>query len=186
MKRLFLAIKITPNDIFSKLYRDLRQELIYEKINWVAIDNFHLTLKFFGETDDSIIEKINLFIEDVISGKNQFSFEISDLGIFGSNYQPKVIWLGIKNNTALINLADTILNQLKSIGFERDRQNFVPHLTLGRINYLKDKDNFNKIIKKFNIADIQTVEVKEIILFESILQREGPIYKVINSYKLTD
>ena len=184
MKRIFLAVKISPSEKFNYLFQSLRFDLKNEKIKWVDPNNLHLTLKFFGETEEVKIEEISLFIDNIISSTASFSFEISNLGIFGSNYQPKIVWLGIYNSNALINLADTVLNNLKAIGFERDRQNFVPHLTLGRINYLTDKELFNKIIKKNNISEIQTVNVNEIFLFESILRKEGPLYNVISSYKL--
>jgi len=184
VKRLFLAVKISAVPKLSALIQNLYQELEYEKIRWVDTDNLHLTLKFFGETEESKIEEISTFINNIISEKPVFDFEISNLGVFGSSYQPKVIWLGIKNNSALIDLAETILHQLKSIGFERDRQNFIPHLTLGRMNILKDKERFNKVIKKYNIADIQIVNVKEVFLFESILTKEAVVYKVISTYLL--
>ena len=50
MKRLFVAIKITPNDEFLKIFQELKQDLKHEKIRWVETRNLHLTLKFFGET----------------------------------------------------------------------------------------------------------------------------------------
>jgi len=184
MKRLFLAIKITPNEKFNDLYQNLHTNLFSDKIRWVDPKNLHLTLKFFGETKEDQINGINLLIENIVSHIHPFNFEISNLGIFGSSYLPKVIWLGINNSKPLINLADTILNELETIGFERDRQNFVPHLTLGRIKSIKDKERFKQILSKYNNSDIQTVNVNEIFLFESILRKEGPYYNLISGYKL--
>ncbi len=186
MKRLFLAVKITPDKKLNQLFQNLRTDLTNEKIKWVDPMNLHLTLKFFGETEEIRIKEINQLIEHIISKTNSFCFEISNLGIFGSSYKPKVVWLGINKSNELINLADSILNELKTIGFERDRQNFVPHLTLGRINYLTDKKRFKQIVSKYNISKIQTVNVNEIFLFESILRKEGPIYNIISCYKLRD
>ncbi len=184
MKRLFLALKITPNLKLNELFQNLRNNLIYEKIKWVDINNLHLTLKFFGETEDTKIDGICQFIENITSTKDTFSFNISNLGIFGSNYKPSVIWLGCNECIALTSMADTILNELKTIGFERDRQNFVPHLSLGRINHLSDKERFKQIIGKYNISDIQTVKVNEIFLFESVLRKEGPVYTILYRFKL--
>lgn len=184
MKRLFLALKITPNLKLNELFQNLRNNLIYEKIKWVDINNLHLTLKFFGETEDTKIDGICQFIENITSTKDTFSFNISNLGIFGSKYKPSVIWLGCNECIALTSMADTILNELKTIGFERDRQNFVPHLSLGRINHLSDKERFKQIIGKYNISDIQTVKVNEIFLFESVLRKEGPVYTILYRFKL--
>jgi RNA 2',3'-cyclic 3'-phosphodiesterase len=184
MQRLFLAAKIHPNACFYELYQSLRKELTHEKIRWVDINNLHLTLKFFGETDESKVAIIDNFMQSLLSAFRIFDFRISDLGIFGSRYQPKVIWLGTAQNEYLIRLAEQVLNELARIGYERDRQNFVPHLTLGRINSIGDKPGFDKAIQSHKIIDIQKVEVTEIILFESVLQKTGPVYKVVRSYKL--
>ena len=111
---------------------------------------------------------------------------INKTGIFGSSYQPRVIWFGIDNNPVLSNLAENTLNNMAAIGFERDRQNFVPHLTIGRIKYVDDKKYFNQIIERYSASDIQKVSVTEIYLYESILRKEGPIYNVVKSFKLID
>ena len=75
---------------------------------------------------------------------------------------------------------------MAAIGFERDRQNFVPHLTIGRIKNVDDKKFFNQIIEKYATADIQKGNVTEIYLYESILRKEGPIYNVVKSFKLDE
>ncbi len=184
MKRIFLAIKIIPNEKLNTLVQNLRTNLISDTIKWMDPHNLHLTIKFFGETEDDTIKQINTFVESVVSKMNPFVFDISNLGVFGSSYQPKIIWLGMDRKTELIFLADTILNDLHTIGIDRDRQNFVPHLTLGRIKGINDKEWFQQIISKYNIQDIQTVNVNEIYLYESILRKEGPIYNIIHTYPL--
>ena len=46
------------------------------------------------------------------------------------------------------------------------------------------KKIFNKIIQNYNTPNIQSVETKEILLYESILKKEGPVYNVIEKFKL--
>jgi 2'-5' RNA ligase len=48
----------------------------------------------------------------------------------------------------------------------------------------KDKRLFQKMIDEHNKAFIQEVSVTEFRLYESILQREGPIYKVLEQFPL--
>ena len=75
--------------------------------------------------------------------------------------------------------------KLEIIGFTNDRQNFVPHLTIGRIKKeLKHKRSFQRKIDRFKVHYIQDVDVNEVILFESILKPKGPVYKVIESFSL--
>ena len=58
-KRIFLAIKIHPEPELPELVDLLRDELADERIKWVDDDQFHITLKFFGDTPESKIEQIS-------------------------------------------------------------------------------------------------------------------------------
>ena len=185
-KRLFLAIKIEPETGFTEVYNGLKTNLRAQSIKWVELFNVHFTLKFFGETAVDIIPDICLKIEESIKDVSGFEMHINKTGIFGSSYQPRVIWFGIDNNPTLTTLAENILDKMTTIGFLRDRQNFVPHLTIGRIKYVDDKKLFNQIVERYATADIQKVAVKELHLYESILRKEGPIYKVVKSFKLAE
>ncbi len=70
------------------------------------------------------------------------------------------------------------------IGFARDRQNFVPHLTLGRIKNLTDKPRFQEVIGKIPQKAYIHKSVTELLLYESILHKDGPKYRVIHSFKI--
>jgi 2'-5' RNA ligase len=73
---------------------------------------------------------------------------------------------------------------LEKAGFSSDRQNLVPHLTLGRIKSVKDKILFQKIINQFGDICSASEPVGEIILFESILKRDGPDYHIADRFPL--
>ena len=126
MKRLFAAIKVIPDDNFMKLYYRLLKDLDGNHINWVKPDNMHITLKFFGETEESRIGGICEIMDGISLIHKPFSFHLKDIGIFGSRYKPRVIWFGIENPEQIINLGVDLLQKLETAGFENDRQNFVP------------------------------------------------------------
>lgn len=184
MKRLFVAIKIKPNANFLEVFDELKHSLKHEKIKWVEVNNLHLTLKFFGETAEIKIPDIVNALQLGIEPHQHFELEISTLGIFGSRYNPKLVWAGLQNTSPLINLVTSINAQLEKIGFFQDRQNYVPHLTLGRINSLKDKKLFQQIISDFKEAYFQEILVTQVLLYESVLTKEGPIYSIIESFEL--
>jgi 2'-5' RNA ligase len=184
MKRLFAAIKIHPSASYISLFNEISLSLRHERIKWVEPENTHLTLKFFGETDEKKIPGIKQAIEVAVESSHPFSLKIANTGIFGSRYDPKVIWFGIEKQNELESLAKNIFAELEKCGYEAYRQNFVPHLTIGRIKELKDKQLFQQILGKFNTVEIQEEKVTEIILYESILRREGPLYVEVFSAKL--
>jgi 2'-5' RNA ligase len=184
MKRLFAAIKIHPSARFISVLNAISASLSHERIKWVEPENMHLTLKFFGETAENKIPAICKAMQNSASKSKPFTLNIANTGIFGSRYDPKVIWFGINNNEVLQNLAENIFAELEAVDYARDRQNFVPHLTIGRIKEVNDKSLFQQIISKYNTIDIQQEHVGEIVLYESILDRKGPTYVKIFSAQL--
>jgi 2'-5' RNA ligase len=184
MKRLFAAIKIHPSARYISLFNAISASLSHERIKWVEPENMHLTLKFLGETAENKIPAISQALQTAASKSKPFTLEIANTGIFGSRYDPKVIWFGINKNEVLQNLAENIFAELQAINFARDRQNFVPHLTIGRIREIEDKTLFRQIISTYNTIEIQEEHVEEIILYESILAHKGPTYVKIFSTQL--
>jgi len=176
MKRLFAAIKIHPSARYISLFNEICSSLRHERIKWIEPENTHLTLKFFGETDEAKIPAIRLAIEAAVDQSKPFTLKIASTGVFGSRYDPKVLWFGIEKQNELDELARNIFTELAKYGWEQDRQNFVPHLTIGRIREIKDKPLFQKNLSKYTSVEIQDENVTEIILYESILRREGPLY----------
>jgi len=182
-KRLFIAIPIQPEKFLIKQRAFLQSNLSEEKINWVKEENMHLTLKFLGKTSlehiPAIIDALNLCL------KNRASFPmiIEGIGIFGSSYNARVVWAGIRENIQLQKLQACILEELEKAGFAVDRQNFVPHFTLGRIKKIHHKDHFKRVMESVEIGIVQEVIVDGFVLFESILTNEGPIYKTIKRFE---
>ena len=184
MRRIFAAIKITPDENFLNVYYQLVKSLKQEGIKWVEPENFHLTLKFFGEISDDSIDIICEALDDITLSSEPFDISIRKTGVFGSRYNPKVIWFGIEDEGHLAELAEKVLSRMDKTGFARDRQNFVPHLTVGRIRRLSDKDRFQRIIKKFAEAELMQIHVREILLYESHLKPRGPVYETLEKFTL--
>jgi 2'-5' RNA ligase len=176
MKRLFAAIKIEPGEDFFKLWYAMQQSLKHENIRWVEPANLHLTLKFFGETAENKIETINEVLQSVASVIEPFNLNICKTGIFGSAYNPRVIWFGFDEEKLLHEIGNAVLSRLTIAGFPSDRQNFVPHLTVGRIKKIQQKHFFQKVIQDFREIQLQKVVVGEFHLYESILKPGGAIY----------
>jgi 2'-5' RNA ligase len=184
MQRLFCAIKIVPDKEFLRQFKEIQGQLQYERIKWVEEFNIHVTLKFFGETEQDRIPGIIRVLEQVAAETNVFSFSLQGLGIFGSSYDPRVIWVGIEPYAGITSIMQVLRDKLNVIGIKPDRQNLVPHLTLGRIKGIKDKKMFQQIVDQNKEISSEEIRAEQIILFESILKKEGPVYLALNSFQL--
>ena len=187
MKRLFLAIpiKTTDND-FVPLLNGLKRQLAHEqRISWVKPDNIHLTLKFIGSTHPNDVPRIIDGVGEMLKNHKGFTMDFNRTGIFGSRYAPRVMWLGMQNTPQeLYDLEEDTLSTFDKLGFLRDRQNFVPHITLGRIKELCEKQYFQKVVSGIEQKSYIRQDVNEIILFQSILRPEGAVYKALKVYKI--
>ncbi len=184
MKRLFVAVKIKPDENFLSLLYDLQHKLQFEKISWVRPDNFHITLKFLGKTAEEKLPDIKKALQKAASGYSSFTLNISGTGIFGSSYKPRVIWFGTEDNETLKQLGETVLDTLDAAGFPRDRQNFVPHLTVGRIRKIEHKKLFQEAVAAHRHDFFQEAPVDKIILYESLLKPGGAVYKPVMVFPL--
>ena len=187
MKRLFLAIPIKTDDNgFIPLLEGLRRQLAHEKrINWVKPEHIHLTLKFIGNTPNEDIPKIIDGVGEMLRSHKSFTMDFNRTGIFGSRYAPRVLWLGMqKTPQELYDLEEDTLSTFDKLGYLRDRQNFVPHITLGRIKELCEKQYFQKVVAATEQKSYIKQDVNEIILFQSILRPEGAFYKEIKKFEL--
>ena len=184
MKRLFIAIDLSDNQEVNMIYQEVKKRLLNNKIGWVKPENMHLTLKYLGSTPE---EKVKKIIEDMhksCENRKEISLEFSRIGIFGSSYKPRVIWLGFKENVFLEEFAEEIKKAMLPLGFSIDRQNFVPHLTLGRINKIESKRYFQSVLDQYRSLEFKPVTINKIYLYESILHKEGAEYKVIGKFLL--
>lgn len=184
MKRIFAAVKIHPNEVLMDVHEALKSACKYDRITWVNPDNMHITLKFFGETEEERIPAIKNQLQKLVSGHYAFDLHLKGIGVFGSKYKPRVVWIGMDPNPDLVNLGQNILDEMESLGFMKDRQNFVPHLTLGRIKFVDDKNRFFELIQSYGDTPISTEKVYEVVLYESLLSQSGPKYYPLDTFGL--
>jgi 2'-5' RNA ligase len=185
MKRTFIAVRVDPGRELAGVIDTLKQELKEEQIKWVDKTKMHLTLAFIGETSENTIRDISGMLKGICSAKDKFEFEVSGLGLFRNINDPRVVWAGINDQGNLRALFSTINAGLEQLGIQTEEKDFKPHLTLGRIKRLKDKDTLEKLLTLNKATIFQYVEVKEVIYYESVLQQTGPLYIPIKVFKLS-
>ena len=64
---------------------------------------------------------------------------------------------------------------MENLGFKKDTR-FHPHVTLARVKFVKDKQDFIKSLKEIKIEK-KSFEITEFKLIKSTLTGEGPIYE---------
>lgn len=184
MKRIFIAVKVIPETTLLRMIASFREGLENEDIRWVDQNNIHITLAFPGNTGEEKLIEISSVLEKKCGGFGRFEIKIRGAGVFRNLSDPRVIWTGIEPSEKLDQLNMLIKNSLAEVEVRLEDRPFRPHLTLGRIKNLKPENSLGKLIDKFKETDLQTVPVNEVVLYESILRQQGPLYKPLEKYKL--
>ncbi len=130
--RAFLAIPL-PEEIVRTaqgLCRKLADS--FPHVRWVRPETMHLTLRFFGDIPEEFLEKIGEVMLSVGRLHPPFQVPVAGIGAFPSPARPRVIWLGIQEEQALMALYSALETGLGDIGLPGEERSFSPHLTLGR------------------------------------------------------
>lgn len=132
--RYFVGIEL-PEFVRDKL-ASLQQPLL-DGFSWSPPHNFHLTLKFVGQTDASHEEALSQVLERITI--QHFLLELSGLGVFPERGDPRVLWVGLhKAPPQLFQLQQKVESELFAMGFDPGNRAFFPHVTLARLGRIHD------------------------------------------------
>lgn len=185
MLRLFIGIKTEPLPLLLTIRSDLKKVLQASQVNWVDPSNYHITLKFLGDVEPYYINSINQLIKHLALKIRSFTLQYNEVGIFGTKKQPRVIWFGFKDQDTIHELQASIENSLTDLGFMAEEKTFHPHLTLARIKNIQDTKPLMNYIELNNPKIEGEITIKEFQLFQSVLQPEGPVYSIVQQFRLT-
>ena len=183
-KRTFIAIKINPGKTLLDLISEGKETLKNEKISWVDVHNFHLTLHFIGETSSAQVKQVVNLLQLATANKPVFVLNSGGTAFFGSHRQPKVLIINFEYNQQLEQLVNATAEGLTALGLPGNLKSFYPHLTLARVKQLQNLQLFHNLVNQYKNQYFQSTEVNEIIYYESILQPSGAVYKPIQIFKL--
>lgn len=174
--RTFIALEIS--NVIRKQITNIQKNLMNKgaEIRWIKNDNIHLTLRFLGEIENKYHDKIFEAMNNVAEDARSLNLSLTGLGMFPDENHPTVIWVGIGGEVEeLRQMAEKCDYYLTEIGFEIKKRHFRPHITIGRIKKIANKNLFISELKDVEIN--QTVfKVDKLNVVKSDLKPTGAIY----------
>lgn len=182
--RLFIGVEL-PGDV-KRLLNDVSSSLKDQVpgARWVRPDNIHLTLKFLGSTPEDKLDDIVAALEGVVEDFRKFYFSLGEVGGFPSKKRARVLWVGVQHGAAeLIALSKAIEDALAPLGFEREKREPTPHITIARINQPKSVE---QAVAEIDLATCagRLVNVDSLTIFQSRLKRSGAEYTPLRQISL--
>ena len=179
--RLFLGIPL-PDDLLDVIEKyESNKEFKKFKITWIKRDNLHITLKFLGEVQGEKLNLIKINLSKALKGYQFFYLKPVDINAFPSDHNLRMISLNFEPLLQLSKIVNYIEIALEALGFSKEARLFRPHVTLSRLKDKIDKEKLLEIFKK-NKFEFDKIRVDKIILYESILDKHGAKYCVVEEY----
>jgi 2'-5' RNA ligase len=171
--RCFLGIPI-PEELKKKV-RTVIEKINVGGIKFVSPENLHWTVKFFGELDEEQVKKVKELM-DSVEGRGM-EIEVCGVGTFPSISYVKVIWIGVKKGKEeFTDFLKEVNSKFRDLGKKTD---VVPHLTIGRVKFIRDKEKLMETIKNLDNVKLGKMKIDRLVLYESQLTPGGPVYRKI-------
>lgn len=150
------------------------------KVTWVSPENMHWTLKFLGDVNLTATAEICAVLQEAVTELPAFDVQVAGLNAFPNNERPRTIWLGVSEGEEIMaELAETIDRRLAALGYKPEGRRFRPHLTIGRVRGVQNIDALSELL----IAKADFIggpmEIDEVTLYTSYLERQGPRHEAL-------
>jgi 2'-5' RNA ligase len=183
--RSFLAIEL-PQTVVKRI-EEVQGNLksSHADVRWANPHQIHLTLKFFGNIEESKVDSILTSIQEPVRETPPFLLEIRGVGAFPHPKNPRVIWMGLVDGENVLHLFhERLENSLEQVGFEPEDRPFHPHLTLGRVKSGREKGDLIGRMESYREQPFGDFQVERVLLFKSDLKPTGPIYTPLREMRL--
>lgn len=174
--RCFVSLEI-PDELKKKISEQTEPlRATGADVRWVSEKNLHITLKFLGATDETLVPKIGEKLREATSVHSPFSITLRGTGVFPNERHPRVVWIAIEDSEQLLALQADVERAMKALGFEAEDKRFEPHLTIGRLRSERYKDALLKEIALMGRQEFGIINVNSISLMQSRLSPKGSDY----------
>jgi len=177
--RTFIAVPLQVDMRFLQARTQLIEALRDERISWTNPEQYHVTLRFLGDTELSVVNEIIRILPREVHVPKQIMLKTDRLASFGPRKRPRVLWVGFEENDILISLKLEVDRVLEKCGITPGDQPFRAHLTLGRIRHLKNPQKYHDSVEEMAQEFSHSLQPGSLVFFQSILGMRGPEYRVL-------
>jgi 2'-5' RNA ligase len=178
--RTFIGLPLRVESGFLQARRELIMALDGDRISWTNPDQYHVTLRFIGDTDSSSIHDIGSMLHKHITVPGQINLETVKLGSFGPLKGPRVIWVGFEETDFFDSLKSEVDHVLEVCGIPAKEHPFRAHLTLGRVRSLRKLHAYYNALEEMGQKFSTVVHFRKLVFYRSVLGPGGPEYRVLD------
>jgi 2'-5' RNA ligase len=183
--RLFVAVNLSAHarDAIQSAIDDFPVE--NPPWRWVGPDNWHLTLKFLGETKPERVDGLIAALDAARARHPAFEMALGSFGGFPNLRSPRVLFFNIERGAQ--NLERLVVDIDRAVesatGLPLETRRFHAHATVARVKDALPAGVASRLPLVPPLTDAVT-RVDSFELMESRLQRTGAVYSVVKEFAL--
>jgi RNA 2',3'-cyclic 3'-phosphodiesterase len=156
------------------------------RIRWTAKENLHVTVKFLGEVQDSILPEVCRVAREAADSVAPFEFGVSGVvSVPPKSPRPRMLWASVHDpEQRIAGIFHHLEEGLSALGFGRDRRAFRPHVTLARIRRVSDPRRLWESTETWQDASFGQARAEALTVFGSDLMSGSPVYTSLASMPL--
>lgn len=179
--RLFVGIPLAAAVMDELTAAAARLRSKDDALRWAAVESWHITLQFLGNTRPEQYECLIARLSELRS--RPVPIRLGELGFFD---RAGIFYTGVALSPELVSLQRRVVTATSKCGFVPEARPYHPHITLARargegrgrpLRSLEAKIDRQPSFSPFTAA--------EFLLYESHLSRTGSIYEVRHRFPLT-
>lgn len=183
--RTFIAVPM-PQAMIAYLQETmhrLRESRL--NIRWIPASNVHLTLRFLGDIDPSLVPGISAGMDTAVQNVTPFRLTADGPGVFPNLRQARVIWIGLTGEVdRLQQLRAGIEAGMAKCGFREETRPFRAHLTIGRTRQRVPASDIAAMLASLKESVSDSFKVDRITLYQSTLRPTGAVYHRLHTSAL--
>jgi 2'-5' RNA ligase len=179
MISLFTAIEI-PELLRSQLTGLQNFDEADWDANWIAEENFHITIAYVGPVEEPLAEDIDTELRQLRAPG--FELQLKGVGVFGGR-KPHALYAAVEKTRALQHLYERHVAVLRRLGVEIETRTYTPHVTLARPR-LAPVDRVQAWVAANNLYSSGLFPVERTVLFSSHKAGDGRHYEPEREYPL--
>lgn len=175
-----LAIPQSVKHHIHRISEQVGKNFSFKK--WVHPEDYHITLAFLGSSQEDKIEEALMKVRSAISEERGFTLITSEIGTFGKQEEPRILWSGVKDSEDLTNLQRLVFRACLDTGFLLDTRPFKPHITIGRKFVGSTPFSLQEIKNRVKMEG-HSFSAEDVVLYRTHLDRT-PKYEAVYTLNL--
>ena len=175
--RTFLALDVDEG-IRSGLVDALRRlEHCGADFKPVGLDNLHVTLNFLGDVADDLLAEVCSRAAGAAAEVENFDFDVRGLLCVPPRGPLRMVWADVTDPSGrMAKLQASLAEAMCGLGLRGEERGFHPHITLARIKYAADPQQFRQAVVELVDEDFGIQRAEELVVYASRLAPSGPVY----------